>query len=95
MLGGEVVAREFQLERAREPRAESCSARPLRGNSVGVPGTVTFNLTGRNNAEPAVKETRTILGASGALAGLQGVLHETGVVVFPTGPVTTYSGRVS
>lgn len=65
------------------------------GTVNGVPGTVTFNLTGRNDAELAVKETRTILGASGALAGLHGVLHETGVVVIPTGPVTTYSGRIS
>ena len=64
------------------------------GTVNGVPGTVTFNLTGSNDAAFAVQETRTIIGATGELTGLQGVLHEVGTVVIPDGPVTTYTGKV-
>jgi hypothetical protein len=64
------------------------------GTVNGVAGTVTFDLTGRNDSSLAVDETRTIIDAGGGLDGLHGVLHETGVVVFPTGPVTTYSGKI-
>jgi hypothetical protein len=65
------------------------------GTVNGVPGTITFDLTGRNDAHLAVEETRTIVDASEALSGLHGILHETGVVVIPTGPATTYIGRIS
>jgi predicted metal-dependent hydrolase len=30
----------------------------------------------------------------GDLAGLHGVLHEVGTVVLPTGPVSTYTGKI-
>lgn len=65
------------------------------GTVNGVPGTITFNLTGRNDAQLAVDETRTIIHASEALSDLHGILHETGLVVIPTGPATTYVGRIS
>jgi hypothetical protein len=64
------------------------------GTVNGVPGTVTFNLTGRNDSDLVVDETRTVTGATGGLSGLHGVLHEVGTVVIPTGPVTTYSGLI-
>ncbi|TML84298.1 MAG: DUF3224 domain-containing protein [Actinobacteria bacterium] len=64
------------------------------GTVNGVPGTVTFNLTGSNDAALAVHATATIIGASGDLAGLHGVLHEVGTVIVPTGPVGTYSGKI-
>ena len=56
------------------------------GTVNGVAGTVTFHLTGHNDADLVVHETRTVTGATGGLAGLHGVLHEVGTVVFPTGP---------
>ena len=64
------------------------------GTVNGVPGTVTFELNGSNNAALEVHATATIIDASGELAGLHGVLHEVGTVVIPTGPVGTYAGRV-
>lgn len=64
------------------------------GTVNGVPGTVTFELNGSNNAALEVQATATIIAASGELAGLHGVLHEVGTVVIPTGPVGTYTGRV-
>lgn len=64
------------------------------GTVNGVPGTVTFELNGSNDAALAVHATATIIGASGELAGLHGVLHEVGTVVIPTGPVGTYSGQI-
>jgi hypothetical protein len=64
------------------------------GTVNGVPGTVTFNLDGSNDASLAVHATATIIDATGDLAGLHGVLHEVGTVVIPTGPVGTYSGQI-
>lgn len=65
------------------------------GTVNGIPGTLTFNLTGHNDSDLVVHETRTLTGATGGLAGLHGVLHEVGTVVFPTGPSTTYSGQIA
>jgi hypothetical protein len=64
------------------------------GTVNGVPGTVTFNLNGSNDAELVYHATATIVGATGDLAGLHGVLHEAGTVVIPTGPVGTYTGQI-
>jgi hypothetical protein len=64
------------------------------GTVNGVPGTVTFNLNGSNDATLAVHATATVTGASGLLAGLHGVLHEVGTVVVPIGPVGTYGGLI-
>jgi len=64
------------------------------GTVNGVAGTLTFNLNGFNDSELAVHATATIVGATGGLAGLHGVLHEVQTVVLPTGPVGTYSGQI-
>lgn len=64
------------------------------GTVNGVPGTVTFNLNGSNDAELNAHATATIVSAAGGLAGLHGVLHEVQTVVIPTGPVGTYEGLV-
>jgi hypothetical protein len=64
------------------------------GTVNGVPGTVTFNLTGSNDAALDVKVTSTIVGASGGLSGLTGVLRLAGSVKLPEGPFGTYSGQV-
>jgi hypothetical protein len=64
------------------------------GTVNGVPGTVTFNLNGSNDAALNAHATATIVDATGGLAGLHGVLHEVQTVVIPTGPVGTYSGQI-
>lgn len=64
------------------------------GTVNGFPGTVTFNLAGSNDSALVIHATDTIVSATGALAGLHGVLHEVGTVVIPTGPVGTYSGQI-
>lgn len=64
------------------------------GTVNGVPGTVTLNLAGSNDAGLNVKATSTIVSATGALAGLHGTLRLAGTVQIPQGPVGTYSGRL-
>ena len=64
------------------------------GTVNGVPGTVTFNLTGSNDAALDVKITSTIVSATGGLKGLHGVLRLAGSVRFPQGPFGTYSGQI-
>ena len=60
----------------------------------GVPGTVTFNLNGIELRDLAVDATDTIVGATGELAGLHGVLHIVATVAPPRGPVGTYTGKI-
>ena len=64
------------------------------GTVNGVPGTVTFNVAGSNDAALNVKATSTILSATGSLAGLRGTLDLGGIVRIPQGPVGTYSGKI-
>ena len=64
------------------------------GTVNGVPGTVTFDLSGSNDSALVVHATASIVSASGGLTGLHGVLHEAGTVAIPTGPVNTYSGQI-
>jgi Protein of unknown function (DUF3224) len=63
------------------------------GTVNGVPGTVTFRLTGGGPAG-VFGATDVVLRATGALAGLHGVLDETGTVPAPSGPVGTYTGQI-
>jgi len=60
----------------------------------GVPGTVTFDLVGSNGPDLVIPSTDTIVGATGGVAGLHGVLQEVGTVEVPTGPLGTYSGHI-
>ena len=46
------------------------------------------------DAAQEVRATAPIISASGDLAGLHGDLDEVGTVVFPTGPVATYTGKI-
>jgi hypothetical protein len=64
------------------------------GTVNGVPGTVTFNLTGSNNSALDVKVTSTIVSATGGLSGLTGLLRLAGSVKLPEGPFGTYSGQI-
>jgi Protein of unknown function (DUF3224) len=65
------------------------------GTVNGVPGTVMLNLNGSSDAANVVSATDVIVGASGDLAGLHGVLTEAAVVLDPAvGPVGTYSGQI-
>ncbi len=62
------------------------------GTVDGVPGVVTFYLTGGAGADAAYEATATVLYAPGELAGLTGELHTVGVVRSPTeGPAGTYT----
>jgi hypothetical protein len=62
------------------------------GTVNGVPGTVTLRLTG-GGPGLLFRGTDVILSATGALAGLHGVLDEAGSVT-PQGPTGTYSGQI-
>lgn len=64
------------------------------GTVNGVPGTVTFNVTGSNDAALDVKVTSTIVSASGGLTGLTGLLRLAGSVKLPEGPFGTYTGQI-
>ncbi len=64
------------------------------GTVSGVPGTVTFKLTGRNDSAGVIRATDAIVGATGELAGLHGVLTEVGTVPSLNGPAGTYSGQI-
>jgi hypothetical protein len=64
------------------------------GTVNGVPGTVTFNLSGSNDAAINLKATNAIVSATGELAGLHGVLSMVGSVQIPGGPFGTYSGQI-
>ena len=64
------------------------------GTVNGVSGTVRLNLNGRNDSTRAVQATDTIISATGALAGLDGVLSEVGTVTGPPGPLGTYTGQI-
>jgi len=48
----------------------------------------------RTGPDLVINATDTIVGTSGRLAELHGVLHEVGTIEFPTGPLGTYSGHV-
>jgi Protein of unknown function (DUF3224) len=63
------------------------------GTVNGVPGTVTMRTVG-GGLVPDYRATDTILSATGALAGLHGVLNATGLVTIPTGPAGTYTGQI-
>ena len=66
------------------------------GTVNGVPGTLTFNDVAQTAPAPsnAQRGTNTIVGATGELTGLHGVLFETGTVPGPPGPFGSYSGHV-
>ena len=65
------------------------------GTVNGVPGTVTFDLQGSSDPDLVVTASDTILSATGQLAGLHGVLHESAVVLDKAiGPVGIYHGHL-
>jgi hypothetical protein len=65
------------------------------GTVNGVLGTVTWNLTGGGGLIDPYRGTAVIVGATGELAGLHGVLRQVGRVDDPAaGPFGTYSGQI-
>jgi len=64
------------------------------GTLNGVPGTVTFRLDGTSNRAGVVNATDAVMSATGALAGLHGVLSLVGTVPNPNGPAGTYTGQI-
>jgi hypothetical protein len=74
-------------------RANAHDVVTFTGTVNGVPGTVTYTLSGGNDPTGAYKATDTIVSATGDLAGLHGVLNEVGTVG-PNGPAGTYTGQI-
>lgn len=64
------------------------------GTVNGAPGTVTFNLEGASTPEGVYHGTDVVLGATGGLANLHGVIRQIGTVPAPIGPAGTYSGEI-
>ncbi len=65
------------------------------GTVNGVPGTVTWNLTGGGGLATAYYGTAVIVSGTGALADLHGVLRQVGQVDDPlAGPYGTYTGEI-
>lgn len=77
-------------------RANFHDVETFTGTVNGVPGTVTFNLKGSSDPGLVVKASATVVDATGELAGLQGVLFESAIVLdTAVGPVGTYAGMLN
>jgi Protein of unknown function (DUF3224) len=63
------------------------------GTVNGVPGTLTFNLSGTKH-NGVFDGNAVILSGTGGLANLSGMLNEVGTVPGPLGPLGTYTGQV-
>jgi hypothetical protein len=64
------------------------------GTVNGMPGTLTFNVTGTSDLYQAIQMTSTITSGTAALASLHGELSKTGMIK-DNGPVGTYSGQIN
>lgn len=64
------------------------------GTLNGIPGTLTFNVTGTSDLYQAIQLTNTITNGSGGLASLRGELLKAGIIK-DDGPVGTYSGQIN
>jgi hypothetical protein len=65
------------------------------GTVNGVPGTVTFNLSGGSDAAGLYHGTAVIVSGAGGLTDLHGVLTQTGTVHPPAQPPAgTYTGQI-
>ena len=64
------------------------------GTVNGVPGTLTFNLSGGSNPEGEYHGNAVFISGTGALSGMRGRLNQTGMVTGPPGPYGTYGGQV-
>ena len=64
------------------------------GSVNGIPGTLTFNVTGTSDLYQAIQLTNTITSGTAPLASLHGELSKIGIIK-DNGPVGTYSGRIN
>jgi len=64
------------------------------GTLNGIPGTLSFNVTGTSDLYQAIQLTNTITSGTDALASLHGELSKTGMIK-DSGPVGTYAGKVN
>jgi hypothetical protein len=64
------------------------------GSVNGMPGTLTFELTGDNDIYQAIQLTNRITSGTGELAGLHGELSKQGIIK-DNGPVGTYAGQIN
>ena len=65
------------------------------GTVNGVPGTMTLLEEGQTGRDGIVHSKDVVVSATGALAGLKGMVKGTGTVSGPTGPAGTYLGSVA
>jgi hypothetical protein len=63
------------------------------GTLNGIPGTLSFNVTGTSDLYQAIQLTNTITSGTAALASLHGVFSTTGIIK-DNGPVGTYTGQI-
>ena len=64
------------------------------GTVNGVPGTLTFNLSGGSNPEGEYHGNAVFISGTDALSGMRGMLNQIGMVTGPPGPYGTYTGQV-
>jgi hypothetical protein len=66
------------------------------GTVSGIPGTLTIDNSAAANPAGALRATDVIVGGTGQLAGISGVLHEVGTVppCATCFPVSTYTGEL-
>jgi hypothetical protein len=63
------------------------------GTLNGIPGTLSFNVTGTSDLYQAIHLTNTITSGAGGLASLHGELSKTGMIK-DSGTVGTYTGQI-
>jgi pimeloyl-ACP methyl ester carboxylesterase len=66
----------------------------LTGTVNGIPGTLSFDVTGMSDLYQAIQLTSTVPSGSAGLAGLHGELSKTGIIK-DSGPVGTYIGQIN
>lgn len=59
----------------------------------GTPGTLTFKVVGNSDLYQGIELTNLIIGGTGDLAGLRGVISKTGIIK-DKGPVGTYKDQI-
>jgi hypothetical protein len=64
------------------------------GSVNGIPGTLTFSLTGTSDLYQAIQIDNIVTSGTGALANLRGDLTKSGIIR-DDGPAGTYTGQIS
>ena len=78
----------------RDGSADFRGVETFTGSVNGMPGTLTFNVTGTSDLYQAIHLTNAITSSTGELASLQGELSKIGIIK-DDGPVGTYTGQIN